>query len=220
MTPASAERVQLPAEIPLFPLKLVLFPDGVLQLKLFEARYLDMAARCMRTDSPFGVCLIREGREVGEVAQPHDLGSMATIVDWDMSQPGLLFITTRGGPRFRIIERKIQSDRLQTARVSWLDEPPPQPVPEHLAGAVPLLRAIVADAGPDAFAQPHRQENRRFRMCQDELGCIGLVLMGSVVHPVHLRSDQDGRSRTPGSPVSPVDACAAAAAGGDTVLAL
>lgn len=156
MTPASAERVQLPAEIPLFPLNLVLFPDGVLQLKLFEARYLDMAARCMRTNSPFGVCLIKEGGEVGEAAQPHDLGAMASIVDWDMSQPGLLFITTRGGPRFRIIERKIQSDRLQTARVSWLDEPPPQPVPEHLAGAVPLLRAIVADAGPDAFAQPHR----------------------------------------------------------------
>ena len=55
-------------EIPIFPLGTVLFPGGVLPLKLFEARYLDMAARCMRSNSPFGVCLISEGGEVGEPA--------------------------------------------------------------------------------------------------------------------------------------------------------
>jgi len=90
-------------EIPIFPLGTVLFPGGVLPLKLFEARYLDMAARCMRSNSPFGVCLISEGGEVGEPAVPHGLGTIARIVDWDMSQPGLLFIKTVGGERFRIL---------------------------------------------------------------------------------------------------------------------
>lgn len=103
-------------EIPIFPLGTVLFPGGVLPLKLFEARYLDMAARCMRSNSPFGVCLISEGGEVGEPAVPHGLGTIARIVDWDMSQPGLLFIKTVGGERFRIVERTLQRDRLQTAR--------------------------------------------------------------------------------------------------------
>jgi len=91
-------------EIPLFPLGTVLFPDGVLPLKLFEARYLDMAARCMRANAPFGVCLIREGGEVGTPAVPHGVGAIARITGWDMDKPGLLFITTRGGERFRIVE--------------------------------------------------------------------------------------------------------------------
>lgn len=143
-------------EIPLFPLYTVLFPDGVLSLKLFEARYLDMAARCMRANAPFGVCLIQEGGEVGNPAVPYETGSIARIADWDMSQPGLLFITCRGGERFRIVSREIRPDRLQIARVTPLVEPAVQPVPEALSGLLPLLRAIVADAGDEMFPPPHR----------------------------------------------------------------
>ncbi|MDD2669759.1 MULTISPECIES: LON peptidase substrate-binding domain-containing protein [Zoogloea] len=143
-------------DLPLFPLGTVLFPDGVLPLKLFEARYLDMAARCMRTNTPFGVCLIQEGGEVGNPAVPYEVGAVARIVGWDMSEPGLLFITTRGGERFRVLERHIQSDRLQSARVVLLDEPPVQPVPEALLDVLPLLEAIVEDAGEEMFPQPHR----------------------------------------------------------------
>jgi Lon protease-like protein len=110
-------------EIPLFPLGTVLFPDGVLPLKLFEARYLDMAARCMRANAPFGVCLIREGGEVGAPAVPHGVGSIARITGWDMDKPGLLFITTRGGERFRIVEQTTRPDRLLTAHIALLPEP-------------------------------------------------------------------------------------------------
>ena len=143
-------------EIPLFPLGTVLFPDGVLPLKLFEARYLDMAARCMRANAPFGVCLIREGGEVGAPAVPHGVGSIARITGWDMDKPGLLFITTRGGERFRIVEQTTRPDRLLTAHIALLPEPPVQPVPEALADVLPLLRAIVADAGEEAVPLPHR----------------------------------------------------------------
>jgi uncharacterized protein len=147
--------VQL-VDLPLFPLGTVLFPDGVLPLKLFEARYLDMAARCMRTNSPFGVCLIKEGGEVGNPAVPYEIGTVARIAGWDMSEPGLLFITTRGDERFRVLERHIQSDRLQRARVVVLDEPRVQAVPEHLQDMLPLLEAIVEDAGEEMFPLPHR----------------------------------------------------------------
>ena len=45
-------------DIPLFPLHTVLFPGGLLPLRVFEARYLDMVRYCLRQDLPFGVCLI------------------------------------------------------------------------------------------------------------------------------------------------------------------
>lgn len=70
---ASPEKERL--EIPLFPLGGVLCPGGVLSLKVFEQRYLDMAAACMKNHTPFGVCLIASGKEVGEPAIPHDVGS-------------------------------------------------------------------------------------------------------------------------------------------------
>ena len=59
------------AWLPLFPLKTVLFPDGVLPLKVFEARYVDMVRECMKSDAPFGVVLIRSGQEVGAASHHH-----------------------------------------------------------------------------------------------------------------------------------------------------
>ena len=51
------------AELPLFPLRTVLFPGGLLELKIFEARYLDLMSRCMRERAPFGVVALRSGAE-------------------------------------------------------------------------------------------------------------------------------------------------------------
>jgi Lon protease-like protein len=59
--------------ISLFPLNIVLFPDGPLPLRIFETRYVDMVRRCMREDQAFGVVLIREGSEVGH-AETYDVG--------------------------------------------------------------------------------------------------------------------------------------------------
>ena len=71
-------------EIPIFPLRCVLFPGGLLPLKIFEQRYLDMTKACIRDASPFGVCLLREGAEVGAPAVPHAIGCTALIQQWDM----------------------------------------------------------------------------------------------------------------------------------------
>ena len=58
----------LPSEVPIFALGTVLFPGGVLPLRIFEPRYLDMIKRCMANGTPFGVCSIKQGREVGQAA--------------------------------------------------------------------------------------------------------------------------------------------------------
>jgi len=61
--------------IPLFLLNTVLFPDGILPLRIFEPRYVDMVSECMRLDSGFGVCLISEGPEAGKVAECHEISN-------------------------------------------------------------------------------------------------------------------------------------------------
>src|SRR5688572_2943404 len=97
--------------LPLFPLKTVLFPDGILPLKVFEARYIDMVRECMKNNVPFGVVLIRSGQEVGAAAVPEEVGCLAHITGWDMQNPGVMMLRTLGGDRFRIIETRHLPDQ-------------------------------------------------------------------------------------------------------------
>jgi len=143
-------------ELPLFPLGAVLFPGGLLPLRLFEQRYLEMAKACLRDSAPFGVCLIREGAEVGAPATPETVGCLARIVQWDMQQFGLLQIVAQGGQRFRIVERRLQDDGLARASVALLPEEADAPVPEHLAACRQLLERVATDHGERIFAKPFR----------------------------------------------------------------
>jgi len=140
--------------LPLFPLNTVLFPDGLLPLRVFEARYMDMVGRCLREGSGFGVCLIAAGKEVGEAALPQPVGTEARIEQWDMEEPGMLSIVVRGHRRFRIEDHEVERDGLLTATVRWLDEPAPQPVPRAQAELLPLLQAIVGELG-ERLPPPH-----------------------------------------------------------------
>ena len=151
----------VPDEIPLFPLHTVLFPGGLLPLRVFEPRYMEMVSTCLRANEPFGVCLIREGREVGAPAVPHSVGCLARIVQWDMQQLGVLTIVARGERRFHILERSVQRDGLARARIELLAEEGNEAVPEESQLGARLLRAILdedADAGA-RIEQPFRFES-------------------------------------------------------------
>lgn len=90
-------------EIPLFPLKnIVLFPGMVLPLHIFEMRYREMINRCIDERRPFGVVLIKEGKEVGEAALPYEVGTLAKIVRVERLDDGCMNITTIGLERFRV----------------------------------------------------------------------------------------------------------------------
>jgi Lon protease-like protein len=106
--------------LPLFPLQTVLFPDGVLPLRIFETRYIDMVRECMRLEKPFGVVAIREGSETGCAAEPEAVGCIAHIVEWDMEAGGLLMIRTHGGTRFRIAATRVLADNRLEAQVEHL----------------------------------------------------------------------------------------------------
>jgi Lon protease-like protein len=144
--------------LPLFPLNTVLFPGGRLPLRIFEQRYMDMAKACLRDAAPFGVCLIREGREVGSPATPVEVGCLARIAAWDMPQLGLLQITARGERRFRILERRVERDGLARASVEFLPEDTDAPIPPTHATSVKLLERVI-DQHPALFERPHRLDS-------------------------------------------------------------
>ena len=152
------DRASRRMEIPLFPLNAVLFPGGVLPLRIFEQRYLDMAAACMKEERPFGVCLIVAGEEAGGVAEPHPVGTLARITDWEMEQLGLLQVTTRGEQRFRIVDKAVGPDNLWRARVEIIPNDGPLPFPVERQRLLPLLRRIAGDMGPARIPGPHRYD--------------------------------------------------------------
>ena len=144
------------AALPLFPLQTVLFPGGRLPLRIFEQRYLGMAKACLRDGTAFGVCLIREGREVGEPALPEDIGCTARLVEWDMPQLGLLQVVARGERRFRILGRSVQPDGLALAEIELLDEARDAPIDAQGDLCARVLRRIVDAAPPGLVEAPAR----------------------------------------------------------------
>lgn len=145
--------------LPLFPLHSVLFPQGILNLRVFEARYMDMIGQCMRQETNFGICLIAEGEEVGKPALAHAVGTEARIVDWDMSEPGILGLSVRGGRRFRLTEQNAAADGLLNGSIEWLDDTRPAPVADRHAALLPLLGMIIRDAGERVIPPPHTLED-------------------------------------------------------------
>ncbi len=147
----------VPIRVPLFPLGTVLFPGGVLPLKVFEQRYLEMTKICLRESQPFGVCLIREGLEVGTAAVPETIGCLASIEQWDMPHPGLFHLVARGGERFRIRDMQVAANHLISAAVESI--PPDAPVDAVDPLCREVLQAIVDQVGAERFPAPLRLDD-------------------------------------------------------------
>ncbi len=131
-------------EIPLFPLKTVLLPGNPLTLKIFEPRYLDMIATCLREESVFGVVLIRRGEETSVDSEICTIGTTARISDWEHRADGLLGITATGEARFTIDAHHSQSDGLLRARIRLLEEVSAEEVPDQFHYMRELLDHIGA----------------------------------------------------------------------------
>ena len=116
-------------DLPLFPLRTVLFPGQALPLHIFEARYRQMIADCMEADATFGVVLIQEGMEVGSLATPYEVGTTAVIEDIERLSDGRMNIVTIGQERFQLRSYDVTSKPYLVGRVSpwpWSDYAPPE----------------------------------------------------------------------------------------------
>ena len=143
-------------DVSIFPLNAVLFPGGLLPLRIFEQRYMDMAKSCLKNDEPFGVCLIRSGHEVGAPATPEPIGCTARIVEWDMRQLGVLSIKTHGEQRFRILEARVTDAGLTRASVEMLPLDADAQLPEDFDACATLLKAVIEEHGSAIMASPYR----------------------------------------------------------------
>ena len=154
-------------DLPLFPLHTVLFTDGLLQLKIFEARYLDLVSRCLRTEAPFGVVALAAGSEAGRqpegtAVRMHDTGTLAHLLDVDAPTAGILHVRCRGGRQFALGARRQEADGLWVGQATVLEpEPDAEPAPAHAALVRSLREAVAAlgREGASPFLEPHRFES-------------------------------------------------------------
>jgi uncharacterized protein len=152
-------------EIPLFPLKTVLFPEGPLPLRIFEARYIDLVRKCLRESTGFGVVLIVEGPEAGGgPTETCSVGTYAKIVDFSGEPGGLLGIEARGERRFRIHARRREKSGLNLADVEWLPEAPPVSLPAEFNDLGPALDSVL-----DQVGEPYSTLERKL----DDAGWVG-----------------------------------------------
>ncbi|MCI0508163.1 MAG: LON peptidase substrate-binding domain-containing protein [Gammaproteobacteria bacterium] len=145
--------------IPIFPLHTVLFPRGALPLRIFEPRYLDMISTCMKGGSGFGICLIREGSEVGKAADTYEIGTLSEISYFNMDASGMLCITAQGKQRFHILSKSVQPNQLTVADVELLPNETEQKIPGAYLPAVEILRKLLDQLGyPFARLEKHYED--------------------------------------------------------------
>jgi uncharacterized protein len=132
--------------VSLFPLKTVLYPGGVLPLRIFEPRYLDMVGRCLRNDERFGVLSIAEGSESGP-ARTVTIGTLAEIVDWNREADGLLGITAVGRDRFEATDIAVREDRSYAGSIRILAAEPRLELPPEYRDLARILKRVLPTMG-------------------------------------------------------------------------
>ncbi len=153
--------------LPLFPLHTVLFPGGVLALRIFEQRYIAMTKSCIADGSGFGVCLIVEGNEVVAPGKPAGaqkpdfatVGTMAHIDTWDMPEPGILHVRARGAQRVQVVGDAVQADGLVLGTCTAIPAEPARDLPAAMAPLATLLAALLDRIGRDAAPGERRLDD-------------------------------------------------------------
>ncbi len=123
-----------------------------MSLRIFEQRYMDMAKASLKSGEPFGICLIREGDEVGTPATPEPIGTIAKIEDWDMPQLGILQVRVEGLNRFRILQLDVQPNGLVIAETETIADDA-STASAHLAPCAAFLAKVIPaqQFDPDLF---------------------------------------------------------------------
>ncbi len=160
--------------LPLFPLGTVLYPGGLLPLRIFEVRYLDMIGKCHKAGAPFGIVSLTEGSEVRRPSEAgskdakssgdgfaHEafnaVGTLATITAFSTPQPGLMVINCVGAQRFEISNREKLKHGLWIADVTCVANDQTVKIPEDLQGTADALGKLIKtlqDRGVPADQMP------------------------------------------------------------------
>jgi len=141
-------------ELPLFPLGSIVLPGGLMPLRLFERRYIDMITQCLKDNSGFGVCLIESGLDAGVPAKPYAIGCTVSIVDFDQGDDGLLHISAQGQQEFRLLSHRTNDNDLLLGQVEFFSQNEPLGDSEEVASLAEKLDLILDFVEPNIrFAQ-------------------------------------------------------------------
>ena len=133
--------------VAVFPLNVVLFPGGLLPLRIFEPRYLRMVSECLKKDEPFVVATILDGRPETDIAVTAATGTLAKIIDWQQEEDGLLGLLCEGQQLCTIGETEVEHDRLLRADVVRQKPVTPQQLPSDMQWAAALLDELLQQLG-------------------------------------------------------------------------
>ena len=148
--------------LPIFPLHSVLFPGGRLPLKIFEPRYVAMTTACLRNNTPFGVCRIREGQEVGTPATYDAVGCAALIGDWEVPHANMFHLHAHGTAVFRASNSSVNPVGLIEADIEWLPEASGSLDQRTVELCVRMLQSLEERLGPTFLPPPHAFDDARW----------------------------------------------------------
>lgn len=142
--------------LPLFPLNVVVCPGGLVPLKIFEARYLDMVKNCLRDKTSFAiVAVLPEGTTDSEGNFPFaNVGTSMHIVDADVDTVGMMLIRCVGKHRVKVESFDQQNDGLIIGQVTDIQNDLKMDLPDDLKFSGEVLRQllealVLRDTHPD-----------------------------------------------------------------------
>ena len=144
------------AAMPLFPLTTVLFPQGVLNLQIFEVRYLDLMKKCLRDNTPFGVVSLLDGNEVrrpDEKIQLAKIGTLVNIEKHEFVTPTLIEISTVGSQRFKLLNAMQEKNGLWMGEIQTLPADPVVEIPDYLQGSTNALARLINSIDEQEIAE-------------------------------------------------------------------
>lgn len=153
--------------IPLFPLGSTLFPDGLLALKIFEVRYLDMTKACFKQQSPFGVVTLTQGPEIripGQEVEFSEIGTLARIIEFEAVQPSLFMLRCKGAERFRVIKKTLATNGQWSAEVQIIEDDPVTDIPPELTPAAQALARLIESFDAQDIPQDERPLNAPYKL--------------------------------------------------------
>ncbi|MES1942141.1 peptidase S16 [Salinisphaera sp. T5B8] len=131
----------------LFPLSTVVFPGGIMPLRIFEPRYLDMVARCMESATGFGICAARPAENKHEFSSPRAVGTLVEIVDFDRLDDGALGITVKGRQRFEVLSTRQAENGLWSGTIDFIDEEADSACPIEFSPLKQIAAALIEEIG-------------------------------------------------------------------------
>lgn len=111
-------------EVPLFPLKLVLFNSSLFELEIFEPRYLRMVRRASANETGIGIVYLERGSEVynndDDPIALAKIGTLSSIKHTEVIGESRLLIVVEGGAKFRLQSTWLEDDHLNMGLVDIL----------------------------------------------------------------------------------------------------